>query len=151
MMSRDPGLRVMQIVTLAMVGGTFTVFLTFLFVRLGNPVAATPSMLAIVGLVTGVGGLILSAVLPRLIRQQQLERMRATAAESPGGDANRQIANTYIGSHMVKVAILESAAIINLVLFLVEPNWIPVGAALVCIACLACQFPTEATFGNRTG
>ncbi|HMP78558.1 MAG TPA: hypothetical protein PKD54_03845 [Pirellulaceae bacterium] len=142
MISRDPALRTAQIITFGIVSGTMMALIIFLVLKLGQPIEASLTMLTILGLAASLGALVASFVVPRLVWQQGINKLKIETQNQPDSP-HQSLAQVFMTSHIVKLAILEGAAFLNLLLFFLELNWVPLGVTLVLIAWMAIQFPRE--------
>ena len=91
----------------------------------------------------------MSAVLPRVIgasaARVTADKMKTASSKSFDGQGIKMIVGQVQAANIVRMALLEGAAFLNLVLFFVDKSQIGLIAAGICLLLLVIGFPT----GNR--
>jgi hypothetical protein len=136
-----------QVVRLLIIGLWFGVLIAMVmvFVVAGGATAAMPpGLLTTVGLLASLPSLVMALILPRIIGNSAVSMLIRTAPDQPrGGLAWRQrLLNVWQSSTIVGVALLEGAALINVILFLAERHVISLIAAAVLAGGMAAFWPT---------
>ena len=106
--------------------------------------------LPLIGLAAGIGACLIAFVIPRMLRRIATAKFKASKQEEDSevspesaltGNQNQLVKSSQAAT-LIGQAVLEGAAMMNLVLFLIDPNAVFVGVALICLVGIVVQVPT---------
>ncbi|MEM6393811.1 MAG: hypothetical protein AAF797_13640 [Planctomycetota bacterium] len=125
-----------KIIAGALMVGVVLITATLVFVNGGK--SASFGVLSAFGLVVGFACLSASLIVPGIVA-----RSPATEGGSEDkSDTDRRMERFGV-SVVVRYALLEGAAVLNVVLFVVEPWWPQLGVVALMLVVMAMNFPTE--------
>jgi hypothetical protein len=141
------------IITFSLISGVvlFAV-IVLLVLRSGRPFEADPwsptGILTTLGLVVAVTMSAVAYVLPQAIARRSIASTAAsTATESPGfegwGPGAAEMLPALMTSHIIRLALLEGAAFLNLIAYMQEGKAISLAAAGVLVVLMMSTFLTE--------
>lgn len=144
--SLDQRVRVMQIIVAAMALGIVSFMGITIFIRLSQQ-QAPPEMPVLTYIALGYTpiALVLQAILPGMMaaaRSQTPERLEGLAGKGDEVPDVGSLCATYQTLLIISMAIIEGAAFLALIAYLVDGNVLTLGAALVLLAVLLAKFPT---------
>ncbi len=137
-----PSVRIVQIITFALLQGAFLFGCIALFLNSGD-INGVPSLLTWVAV--GVSGLMVvnHFVVPRIIAGAMIRNL---AANGLAGKTLEEKATLVMGvfqsQHIIGCAMLEGAAFLCLVVYLVESTQYALGCAVLLLCIIAARFPT---------
>jgi MFS family permease len=144
-----PGVRTTQIISFALIMGVLIFGIIVSVIVPWKDVHSNFTIMAIVGLFAALSMTAFSAVLPRIISSSAAKananEMRAADTKSFDEQGIKAIVNQVQSTNIVRMAMLEGAAFLNLVLFFVDKSVIGLVVAGICLLLLIIGFPT----GNR--
>jgi len=145
--------RVMQIIVAALILGVLFFFAIVVGLHAGGerPGAGQQVLITYVGVLAALGAVAMSMVIPGLIASQMRQAVVSghpprwqsnvgNAAEI--GDAG-PLAAVYQTRMIIRCSLLEGAAFVNLVAYMLERQSLSVGIVVVLLALLAVQLPTR--------
>lgn len=157
--SLKKNLLVIRIVTGALIAGVVTLLAIVLFIRQTNPQPPRQPVVGLVGVVFAAVALVVAAIVPGFIRRSWERQVaggmwpavpqRGGAAPlpptpvekvSPDDETNRWW-GLYLTTHIVRCAILEGAAFLQGVAYLVEGNLFSLALGIGLLIVLAMQWP----------
>ena len=147
-------LMTMRIITGALCAGVL--FFAGIVLLIGTREAEEP-VLAFVALVLSVFSVLAAAIVPRMIgkRGQSVSAISPNAqpeeSSSPGSDELRRVTHAmgiYQTRLIVSLALLEAAAFLNLVAYMLEGQAVNFAVAIVLLALMLIQFPSRTRTEN---
>lgn len=141
-----PIVRVMQIIWLALTGGTGVYAAVVWFMKKADAeVAEGPGALAYLALAFGAASLVLAVVIPSVMMSAQKRSLHGRNGEAASDEHRVSIVRHLAGAHQVRLivrcAILEGAAFLNGVAYWVERQEFNFYAMLALIAVMVALFP----------
>ena len=148
-----------QIITFALVQGVIVIGAVMAFLSWQGPANQAPAgapavgddlILLAVGIIMAVGSWIAAIIVPGVIRRNAADQLSESADKAVGRmsiDALPPYSlQKFLGASqsatLVGQAVLEGAAVANLILMFVDGNWIHLLLAVVCVIGIAFQVPT---------
>ena len=108
------------------------------------------SVVTLTGLVVGVAALVLNLVVPRTIIKTALRNLLGKFGDPGASDptqavdpelAERQLLLVFINSHVIALALLEGAAFLNLMAYMLEGKALSLVLAVLLLGRLISSFP----------
>lgn len=150
----------LQIISGAMIMGSIFFLVIVIFLSLGEEFQWSVGVLELVGVVMGLGGLTAGLVVFPMIQSQQIEKLKlgfreATSKKSrssEGSDSEvsdsevRALLEKYQSLTIIRFALLEGAAFLNLVVFLMGHGVVALVMAGVVLLAMFAIFPRGSRF-----
>ena len=141
----DGSIRVMQIISVALMMGVLSFLLVVLVLTQGEVLGLKkPDIISLLAAGFGLVMFVNHLIIPGVIAKQQLKK---TAENGLGGtDEESQsfkVAGIYQTQLIVALAMLEAAAFFNLVAMLVEKNGLNLIVVVVLLSLMLMKFPTR--------
>lgn len=144
--SLDQRVLVMQIIMAALAMGVVSFMGIAIFIRFSQQ-QAPPEMPVLTYIALGYTpiALLLQAILPGMMagaRTQTPERLEGLAGKGDEVPAVGSLCARYQALLIISLAIIEGAAFLALIAYLIDGNLLTLGAAVVLLAVLLAKFPT---------
>ena len=146
-----------QVIAGSLIAGVAIFALVVTVIRSGqgplfNSKVGLDSPLVLVGLVVAVSAVMTNVLLPNLMFRTPPEQLKAARTREERVEALRGMSQIKL---IVRYAILEGAAFLNLILFMLEGSALNLGLAIVLLLLMMAHFPTtgriEAYLETRLG
>ena len=112
-----------------------------------NDVHSNITIFAAVGFFVALSMIVMSTVIPRIISASTAKatagRMRAGEIKSFGEKGIKQFAGQFQVANIIRIAMLEGAAFLNLIFYFVDKSLIELVVAGICLLLLGIGFPTS--------
>jgi len=141
----DGSIRVMQIITVALMMGLLSFLLVVLLLTKGEVLGfRKPDIMALLAAGFGLVMVVNHLVIPSVIANQQLKSAAEKGlVENDDESRNLKVAGIYQTRLIVGLAMLEAAAFFNLVALLIEKNGLNLIFVIVALTLMLMKFPTR--------
>ena len=144
-----PGIRTTQIISFGLIMGVLFFGIVVSVIVPWQNVHSNVTILTAVGLFAALSMIVMSAVLPRVIgasaARVTADQLKTANSKSFDEQGIKTIVGQVQAANIVRMAMLEGAAFLNLILFFVDKSLIGLIAGGICLLLLMIGFPT----GNR--
>ncbi len=136
--------RSIQIITLALLQGVVIFGIIVLFINKAV-VDGKPGILTWIAVGFSCLMIMNHIMIPQLISKAMLDRISTADLRGQSDlEGFERVFGIFRAQHIVACALLEGAAFFCFVTYMVEKNWMPLGAAVVLMIMIAIRFPTAA-------
>lgn len=140
-----PTTRVLQIITGAMVTSVFVFGAIAAAMTDWADVKDGFSFLASIALFVAITMVVVSFILPRLLNSGVADvlahQLKNKGEKQVGESAIKKFAGQFQSSHVVRLACIEGAAFLNVVVFFIDKHWISLAVAAFCLFMILLCFP----------
>ena len=148
--SLSTNIRVAQIIAIALTVGVLVAGCVFASLVPWGETHTRLTVMAAVGVFFAISSAVLAMVLPRII-EASAARVAATEFKHSDGktlsvQGLKTVAQQFQTTQIMKMAIIEGAAFLNILIFFIDKSQLALIAAGVCVLLLVFSFPTANKF-----
>lgn len=137
--SLDGKIKSIQIISMALIAGVVFALVIFCALTDWQSVHQNFSLMAIIGIGYGMMSVSASFIVPSLFGKNELVKAHQAAPELQP----EKLAVAFLTKHIIRLALLEGAAFLNAILFLLDKSMLTLGMAVFLIAIMAFYYPRK--------